>query len=180
MIFWLFLEKIDCFPLKYLLSRRLASLLPRLASIFPSVSIKMSSITPKRKRLTLEQKIQIIEESEVPGFKPKKAMDMYGISQPAVYKILKEKNELLKTFKNSPSAPNDDNELEDEPVHDSNQNEIVTIDRAMTCLTDLRAYLQSRGDNSEALQTLIQVERGLIKDKIESKKSQPRITHFFQ
>ena len=93
---------------------------------------------------------------------------------------LEGKNELLKTFKNSPSAPNDDNELEDEPVHDSNQNEIVTIDRAMTGLTDLRAYLQYRGDNSEALQTLIQVERGLIKDKIESKKSQPRITHFFQ
>ena len=64
----------------------------------------MSSITPKRKRLTLEQKIQIIEESEVPGFKPKKAMEKYGISQPAVYKILKEKDELLKTFKNSPSA----------------------------------------------------------------------------
>ena len=58
----------------------------------------MSSITPKRKRLTLEQKIQIIEESEVPGFKPKKAMEKYGISQPAVYKILKEKDELLKTF----------------------------------------------------------------------------------
>ena len=58
----------------------------------------MSSITPKRKRLTLEQKIQIIEESEVPGFKPKKATEKYGISLPAVYKILKEKDELLKTF----------------------------------------------------------------------------------
>ena len=31
-------------------------------------------------------------------------MEKYGISQPAVYKILKEKDELLKTFKNSPSA----------------------------------------------------------------------------
>ena len=137
MIFWLFLEKIDCFPLKYLLLRRLASLLPRLASI---------DLPPDFNFETFEAQI------DLENFNPE----------------------------NDSDSDNNDNELEDEPVHDPNQNEIVTIDRAMTGLTDLRAYLQYRGDNSEALQTLIQVERGLIKDKIESKKTQPRITHFFQ
>ena len=57
-----------------------------------------------RKRLTLKQKVDLIEDSLKTGFKPLMAMEQYGISKSSLYQILKDKEEILKTFHSQPCA----------------------------------------------------------------------------
>ena len=55
--------------------------------------------TPTRIRLNIDQKIKILEESKKTGFNKKSIMKEYGISHPCLWKILNDKEKILKSYK---------------------------------------------------------------------------------
>ena len=72
--------------------------------------------TPTRIRLNIDQKIKILEESKKTGFNKKSILKEYGISHPCLWKILNDKEKILKSYNGKKSKPKINLDSQESPI----------------------------------------------------------------
>ena len=116
-----------------------------------------------RQRLSFKQKAAILEEISRPNFSKEKILRDFQISKTCFYKILKEKDSILRVSSEKSKT----------------SNETVTTSEFLKHLSSVRTYIQSRGASENIHNSLHDLERIGIQDQIEnSGKKQTKITTF--